>query len=124
MNIIRLYTDALGETHFVEMPVDFQITDYAPPAPALFTSTFATAQQTGFMRIEPGWYGDWHPVPRRQIQVFVAGELAAEASDGSKIHACPGTVVLVEDTSGKGHKSWVIGDKEVIIHVVVLPETA
>jgi hypothetical protein len=122
MNYVRLYTDAVGETHFEAIEADFGLVNYAPPAPPLFTSKFSPAEQQGFMRIEPGWYGDWHPVPRRQMQVFVEGALEAEASDGTVLQAGPGTVVLVEDTTGKGHKSWVSGDKTVVIFVVQLPE--
>jgi hypothetical protein len=119
---MRLYTDALGETHFVPLKIDFSLENYAPPAPPLETSQFQPALQTGYMRLAPGWFGDWHPVPRRQVQVFISGELEAAASDGSRIHAGPGTVVLVEDTTGKGHQSRVVGNAEVVILVVVLPE--
>jgi hypothetical protein len=32
----------------------------------------------------------------------------------------PGSVVLVEDTEGKGHRSWVVGEEDVVIAVVQL----
>jgi hypothetical protein len=30
-------------------------------------------------------------------------------------------VLLAEDTTGKGHRSWVVGDGEVLVAIVQLP---
>jgi len=78
--------------------------------------------QYGFLRIPAGWCGDWHPVPSRQVQIILAGEVEAQASDGMVRRAGPGTVVLVEDTTGKGHMSRVVGQEDVVIAVVRLPD--
>ena len=118
----RFYTDSAGETHFEELEVTFDLASYAPPAPPLFVSTFQAVEQFGFLRFEPGWSGDWHPVPGRQIQIFIEGVIAGEVSDGTVHQFKPGMVLLLEDTTGKGHKSWVVGDEVVVIAVVRLPE--
>ncbi len=122
MHYLRLYTDAAGESHFEELEMTFSSVDYAPPAPPLDVSVFTPAAAYGFLRGPAGWYGDWHPVPRRQIMFYLAGELDVEASDGEVRRIGPGSVVLVEDTTGKGHRSWVIGTTEVLIAAVQLPE--
>ncbi len=120
MLYLRLYADSSGESHFEELEAAFSLADYAPPAPPIYVSDFSPAAQRGFIRLMPGWYGDWHPVPGRQAQIFLEGELEAQASDGEVRQASPGTVVLVEDTTGRGHKSWVVGEKEVTIFVARL----
>jgi len=122
MKYARLYTDSAGETHFEDLDLPFTLRDYAPPAPPFAVSPFAPAMQYGFLRIPAGWCGDWHPVPSRQIQIFLAGEVEAQASDGTIWHAVPGSVVLVEDTTGKGHVSRVVGQEDVLIAVVRLPD--
>jgi hypothetical protein len=122
MQYFRLYTDAAGETHFEDLAPTFTPVNYAPPAPPFFASSFAPALEYGFLRIPAGWQGDWHPVPRRQIQIFLTGELEAQASDGQVRHVEPGMVVLVEDTTGKGHLSRVVSNEDVTIMAMVLPD--
>lgn len=85
-------------------------------------SPFAPAAQYGFMCLPPGWYGAWHPVPGRQIHIYLSGQLEGQVSDGSVKRIGPGAVVLMEDTAGKGHTTRVIGDEEVMIAVVRLPD--
>jgi hypothetical protein len=51
---------------------------------------------------------------------YLAGRVEAETSDAARRMMGPGTVVLVEDTTGKGHRSWVVGDEDVLIGVVQL----
>jgi hypothetical protein len=122
MKYIRVYTDPSGETHFEDLELAFSLVDYAPPAPPLGSSPFSPAVQYGFIRLAAGWYGDWHPVARRQLHIYVAGEIEAQVSDGEVRQAGPGTVGLVEDTTGKGHISRVVGTEDVVIAVVLLPD--
>lgn len=120
MIYLHLYTDSAGESHFEELEANFSSANYAPPAPPLDVADFSPAAQYGFISMKPGWYGDWHPVPARQVMVFVEGELEAQASDGEARRMVPGVVLLLEDTTGRGHKSWVVGEKTVTIFVVRL----
>jgi quercetin dioxygenase-like cupin family protein len=120
MKYIRLYSDEDGESHFEDVELKFQTTDFAPPAPPLDISTFGEVEQCSILRAEPGWAGDWHPAPYRQLHFYLSGEIEAEASDGEKRRMGAGGLVLVEDIRGKGHKSCVIGDALVVIAVVKL----
>jgi len=122
MDYFRLYTDTAGETHFQDLAPAFAPVTYAPPAPPFLASAFAPAREYAFLRIPAGWQGDWHPVPRRQMQIFLTGELEAQASDGEIRRVSPGTVVLVEDTTGKGHVSRVVSSDDVTIAAVALPD--
>ena len=45
-----------------------------------------------------------------------------ETSDGDRRSHGPGSAVLLEDTAGKGHRAWVVGDGEVLATVVQLPD--
>jgi len=93
---------------------------FAPPAPPLKLSDFITSSKFTFLGADPGWFGDWHPAPKRQFMIYIQGEIEAEASDGEVRRFGPGSVTLVEDTTGKGHRSRVIGDEEAILAVVQL----
>jgi len=72
--------------------------------------------------VSPGWYGDWPPAPRRQFLVYIAGEVEAEASDGEVRRLGPASIVLVEDTKGRGHRSRVVGATDLISVIVQLPD--
>ena len=45
----------------------------------------------------------WHVAPARQLVILLTGWLEFETSDGEKRRCEPGTVILAEDTFGKGH---------------------
>lgn len=118
MTYTRIYADEHGESHIEEVAVELTARDFAPPAPPLYLSSMTPATGVAFVRVPPGWVGDWHPTPRRQYFFFMRGELEGEASDGSRQRYSPGDVVLLEDTTGRGHRSWVIGDDDVLAAVV------
>ena len=122
MRYVRVYADAAGASHFEDVTLPMQAVDFAPPAPPLDVSAFAPAAAYGFVGSPPGWYGDWHPTPRRQIIFYLTGEVEAETSDGEVRRFGPGSVTLVEDTRGKGHRSRNVGTGEVVTAVVQLPD--
>ena len=122
MQYVRLYADAAGESHFEDVEIDLAATNFAPPAPPLHVSPFSPAERYGFMIMPPGWDGDWHPTPRRQIFFYLAGEVEGEASDGERRRFGPGSITLVEDTTGKGHRSRNAGSSDVVLAVVQLPD--
>jgi hypothetical protein len=45
----------------------------------------------------------WHPAPRRQYVVSLGGGVDITVSDGETRHIAAGEILLVEDTTGKGH---------------------
>lgn len=118
----RVYTDEIGETHFEDVEIDLVSVDFAPPAPALNLSVFTETKNFGFVNAPPSWYGDWHPTPKRQVFVYISGKIEARVSDGEVRVFGPGSVTLLEDTTGKGHTSRVVGDEEVLCAVIQLED--
>lgn len=122
MKYTRYYADETGASRTEDIDVEFQPLDFAPPAPPLHLSSIVPASGFAFVRFPAGWVGDWHPTPRRQIFVFLAGELEGETSDGARRRYVSGTAALLEDTTGTGHRSWVVGNTDVLAAVVQLPD--
>jgi hypothetical protein len=122
MTYTRIYTDKDGESHFEDVEIEMTSVDFAPPAPPMNLSEFTKAKQYGFLNAPVGWIGDWHPTPKRQIFFYLKGEIEAEVSDGEVRRFEPGSITLVEDTTGRGHKSRVVGNSEVLLAVVQLEE--
>jgi len=56
------------------------------------------------------------------IDVALAGEVEGKVSDGHVRVIGPGSIVLLEDTTGKGHRSRVIGSEDAIICMVQLED--
>src|SRR6266545_2842200 len=106
----RLHADANGESHFEDVESELTATDYAPPAPPLELSSFTAATQFGFMKAPAGWESDWHPSTARNLFVVLTGEWEVTASDGETRCFGSGSVLLVEDTIGKGHTSRVVSE--------------
>jgi mannose-6-phosphate isomerase-like protein (cupin superfamily) len=122
LKYIKIYADENGESHFTDHVVLFDTVDFAPPAPPIRLSEFQDAGRYAFTVFPSGWFGDWHPTPTRQIFFFFKGELEVTVSDGEIRYIGPGDIVLVEDTTGKGHITHVVSDVDVHSAVVQLPD--
>jgi mannose-6-phosphate isomerase-like protein (cupin superfamily) len=122
MKYTRIYADPTGESHFMDVEIGLEPVDFAPPAPPLNLSSFNPATQYAFCVFPSGWFGDWHPTPRRQIFFILSGEVEAQVGDGEVRRFGPGSVVLVEDTAGKGHFSRVVSSTDVVTAVVQLSD--
>jgi hypothetical protein len=113
MECVRIFSDTAGESHFDDVEIELVETSYAPPAPPFFVSLPFPSTSTLFASMSPGWFGDWHPTPRRQFWLQFSGLLEVEVSDGAKRQLGPGSVGLVEDIAGRGHRTRVLGDSAV-----------
>lgn len=122
MKYTRIYADTKGESHFMDVQIKLEHVDFAPPAPPVNLSSFNPATQYAFCVFSSGWFGDWHPTPQRQIFFLLSGEVEVQVSDGEVRRFGTGSIVLVEDTTGKGHVSRVVGSTDVVTGVVQLPD--
>ena len=115
MKYIRLFGDDAGESHFEEVEINFVDNDYTAAASPLGLSPTTEATQFGFMKTPAGWESDWHPSSARNFFVVIDGEWEVTASDGETRRFGPQSLLLVEDTRGKGHKSRVVSDSIAVI---------
>lgn len=106
MKIHNLYTDAAGESHFRDIEIDWV-------EERNFSKLSARLPATGIIfRETAGDYDiSWHPAPRRQYIINLDGGVKITSSDGEAREILAGEVILVEDTTGKGHLSQSIGGK-------------
>ena len=110
MGTFRLYTGSDGQSHIE--PVDLGKTPD-------WKKGLATTQ-ISFSEWPVGRFLDWHPAPRRQFVIIVSGQLEIGLGDGTKQVFGPGDARLVEDTTGKGHTTRVVGNQPVITATVPL----
>ena len=109
LRCVRIYSDPDGGSHFSDDEISFTLVDFAPPAPKISVSNLIGAEGVTVISSPVGWHGDWHPAPRRQFMFCLQGEMEVQVSDGEIRRFGPGAVLLVEDTTGRGHISQVVG---------------
>jgi mannose-6-phosphate isomerase-like protein (cupin superfamily) len=109
MRYVRIYSDADGSSHFEDLDIELSSAAYAPPAPPLDVSGAIAAERAVLCSFPAGWFGDWHPTPRRQLYVSLSGVLEVGVADGETRRLRPGDIVLVEDTAGTGHTTRSVG---------------
>ena len=117
---VRLYADEEGESHFEDLEVSLAPVDFAPPAAPLNVAQFLPASHSLWVGAPAGWKGEEpHPVPRRQVFCTVRGEYEVTASDGTTRRFPAGSVLLLEDTWGKGHSTHITSDSGALVFAVV-----
>lgn len=103
MQITRIYSDSDGISHFDEIDVPLhasgpigQLSELQPASGIIFRHTDADYDYA------------WHTAPRRQYVIMLDGSVEIEVGDGEVRRFGPGDVLLLEDTTGRGHWSRAI----------------
>ena len=121
-HIVRLVADADGSSEFVDAELAMSSVDFAPPAAPLDVSEVMAASGVIFWRAPAGWDGRQHPSPARQWVFVIEGAIEIEAGSGTTRTLGPGSGVLLEDTSGVGHTTRVVGGQPATGFFVQAPE--
>ncbi len=58
---------------------------------------------------EVGYFIDWHPAPRKQYIITLAGNVEIGLGDGTVYTLSPGDMMLAEDLTGQGHTTKAVG---------------
>ena len=110
MRITRIWVDEAGDSHFDDQEVELQTLYFAPPAEPFDVSAPLVAERALLFEFPAGWFGDWHPAPHRQLYFNLGGHLEVEVADGEIRRFGPGDIALLEDLTGPGHTTRVLGD--------------
>jgi hypothetical protein len=114
MRVHNLYADANGQSHWRDIEIEWVEETNAGKLSKRLPATGIIFRQA------PATYDlDWHPAPRRQYIINLDAGAEITASDGEARTIGAGEVVLVEDTTGKGHLSKAVDSK--IRHCIFVP---
>jgi uncharacterized cupin superfamily protein len=116
MKYTRIYADAAGETHLEDVTPDLKASDHSSMMSELIAAKGVIFRETNGAQ----YFVDWHNAPRRQFVVNLSGEVEITVSDGEKRRFGPGTILLAEDVTGKGHISRGVGDSQRLVIFVPL----
>lgn len=107
MRVVRLHTGSDGESHFEDLEISYE---QAVEGEHMAAIQAATGIQ--FRRTPAGYFSDWHTAGRRQYVITLEGQVEIGVGDGTKRILGPGDVLLVEDLTGRGHTTRVVGGKD------------
>jgi hypothetical protein len=100
VKITRVGVSADGGSRFDDVHIDL---DDAGEIGRLSQPWPATA--VVFRENDPGYELNWHCAPRRQLIVLLDGEIEVEVTSGESRRFRGGAVLLMEDTTGTGHRT-------------------
>lgn len=105
MKITKIFNDENGESHFeeIEIPLINQ-------GEIGFLSENINVQKVQFRKVSADY--DFHWAPQKQYIVLLDGGVEIETSLGEVRKFQTGEILLVEDVSGKGHKTKNLEKKE------------
>ena len=108
MAFVRIYADKDGKSQFEELE---------------FPKPVADLQQVAgisWRYFEPHRVVDWHTVSRRMYFITLSGGAEITVGSGEVRRVGPGDITLVEDLTGQGHRTEMIGDGPRICIVITL----
>jgi hypothetical protein len=99
-SVTRVFADSNGDSHFedVEIPL------HANGSIGYLSDAF-DAKNIRFREVDPSYDWDYHTAPQRQYIILLDGEIEIETSLNQKRTFRGGDVLLMDDTTGKGHKT-------------------
>ena len=100
MNIVRIYSGDDGESHFEDVEVEMENRGNIGRISDLWRG-----KGVMFREVEGDYEIDFHNAPRRQLVVNLTGSVDIEIGDGTVRRLGPGSILLAEDTTGRGHIS-------------------
>jgi hypothetical protein len=123
LTYVRLYADGSGISHFAdEQLVLTPAGSGASMEERLFVNRLGDLKGVMFAKLKAGSDEDWHVAPRRQFMLCVRGTVEITAADGQKRRMTPGQFMLLEDTSGRGHRTHALGSEDHVALALPVPE--
>jgi hypothetical protein len=98
--VTKVYSDSNGDSHFEDIDIPLEEAGSVGKLSQEFP-----VKGVVFREVEPSYDWDFHTAPQRQYIVLLDGEIEIETSLGDKKTFTAGEILLVEDTTGKGHKT-------------------
>ena len=111
MELVEIFSDERGHTHFRKSDLHLEERHYAPPSRPVRVSADMRLTHGNFLVAPPGWDDQFHPTPNRQLAVLLSGTATISATDGQTINVQPGSVILLNDQASRGHLTRVRGSE-------------
>jgi len=112
LSYTRLAVDEKGASYFIDESKEWN----AWPSNLAMTTLTENSDSIRFFRAKPGWKMlELHYAPKRQYLLVLHGVLQIQASSGETRQFGQGSILLVEDTYGQGHRTKNAGDDDLML---------
>lgn len=115
MKVTRVYSDENGDSRFED--IDIELFDNGEIGRL---SENINVKSLQFRTVSPDYDYDFHHAPQRQFIVLLDGGVEITTSLGETRQIQTGEILLMEDTTGKGHKTKNLEKRErtsIFIHL-------
>ena len=134
LSFTHLWADANGVSHFRDEKLSFEAATPENPTAgtsartnpdpeALVALPLRGANGATFLYLKRAAVEDWHRSPRRMYLIAVQGMSEVTAGDGQVRRFGLGSIVLMDDLTGKGHITRAVGDVDHIALTIPVPVT-
>jgi hypothetical protein len=123
LTYVHVYADSAGASHFREEHFEFTPGRDRPGRDA--NSAIHVLDAKGgatLLRLKVGAVEDWHNAPQAWFLIVLQGKSSVTTSDGQVRQFGPGSMVLLDDTTGKGHQTRVVGKIDHIAAVIPIAD--
>jgi len=114
--LVHLYSDAGGVSHFRDEVLSIGGSASGPAQ--LLLSQGAGAR---LLALKRGAKEDWHRPPGRIYLIALKGMSEVTAGDGEVRRFGPGSLLLMDDVTGKGHITRAVGSEDHVALTVTAP---
>lgn len=132
LSFTHLWADANGVSHFRDEKLGFEAATPENPTAgtaartnpdpeALVALPLRGATGATFLYLKRAAVEDWHRAPRRMYLIAVQGMSEVTASDGEVRRFGLGSIVLMDDLTGKGHITRAVGNVDHIALTIPVP---
>jgi hypothetical protein len=118
----RLYTGPDGLSRFSGEQLILARVPGGQGLAALAVNRIGDVKGATFAQLKAGATEDWHVAPERILMLCVQGVVEITAGDGQKRRLRPGQLMLLEDTTGKGHITHAVGPQDHVALALPVPE--
>jgi quercetin dioxygenase-like cupin family protein len=103
IRLVHLFTGDDGQSHFTVGEISWTTAGAVNSISAKEAVAAISFEETA-----AGSELDWHNAPCRQYVITLGGTLKFETRSGASFMLHPGDILLAEDTTGGGHRWWLI----------------
>ena len=132
LKFTHLWADAKGVSHFKDETLGFEAatpenptagtaSKTNPDPEALVSLPLRGASGATFLYLKRAAVEDWHRAPRKMYLIAVQGMSEVTAGDGEVRRFGLGSIVLMDDLTGKGHITRAVGNVDHIALTIPVP---
>ena len=121
MTYCHLYTDSAGVSHFRDEQLVLKPAGTSGREARLLQYALSNTPGAQLLALKLGAKEDWHNAPRRMYLIALKGMSQVTVGDGEVRRFGPGSVLLMDDATGKGHITEAVGSEDHVALVVPAP---